>query len=159
MGQLPPIFDGDRTKAEAFLNSLKAYSHLNHQVPAFQSYLTKIALTLTLIQGLLVQEWTRQMGEWLDNQNAILDDRRDTWDQFMRQFLASFTDTQRDQRAWNQLEILRMKWPEIDQYIMDFERLIREAGYQTGTPKSIQMFIKGLPLSKRRVAELWNQTF
>ena len=40
-----------------------------------------------------------------------------------------------------------MKWPEIDQYVMDFERLVQEAGYQTGTPESIQMFIKGLPMS------------
>ena len=49
MGQLPPIFDGDRTKSEAFLDTLKAYFRLNHQVPAFNSYLTRIALALTLI--------------------------------------------------------------------------------------------------------------
>ena len=30
---------------------------------------------------------------------------------------------------------------------MDFEKLMREAGYRLGTPKSIQMYLKGLPLS------------
>ena len=55
MGQLPPVFDGDRTKTEGFVDSLRAYFRLNHEVPAFCSYLTKIALTLTLIQGPLVQ--------------------------------------------------------------------------------------------------------
>ena len=49
IGQLPLIFDRDRTKSEAFLDALKAYFRLNHQVPAFNSYLTRIALALTLI--------------------------------------------------------------------------------------------------------------
>ena len=67
MGQLPPIFDGDRTKSKVFLDALKAYFCLNHQAPAFNSYLTRIALALTLIQGPLVQEWTRTIGDWLDD--------------------------------------------------------------------------------------------
>ena len=71
MGQLPPIFDGDRTKSEAFLDALKAYFRLNHQVPAFNSYLTRITLALTLIQGPLVQEWTRTLGGWLDDRDPL----------------------------------------------------------------------------------------
>ena len=35
MGQLPPIFDGDRKLVESFIDCLKAYFCLNHQVPAF----------------------------------------------------------------------------------------------------------------------------
>jgi hypothetical protein len=147
MGQLPPIFDGDRTKLEEFLDLLKAYFCLNHQVPAFQSFLTRIALALTLIQGPLVQEWTRHMGDWLDDRIPILDNNRASWNQFTDQFMASFTDTQRDQCARNQLETLRMKWPDIDQYTMDFKKLMCEAGYQAGSPESIQMYVKGLPMS------------
>ena len=41
MGQLPPVFDGDRTKTEGFVDSLRAYFRLNHEVPAFQSYLLR----------------------------------------------------------------------------------------------------------------------
>ena len=129
MGQLPPIFDEDRTKSEAFLDALKAYFCLNHQVPTFNSYLTKIALALTLIQGPLVQEWTRTIGDWLNDRDPLREDKRNTWDQFTHQFMVSFTDTQKDQRARNQLENLRMKWPEINQYTMDFEKLSREASY------------------------------
>ena len=40
-----------------------------------------------------------------------------------------------------------MKWPEIDQYMMDFERLMHEVGYVTGTLESIQFYLKGLPTS------------
>ena len=146
MGQLPPVFDGDRTKSQAFLDLLKAYFRLNHRVPAFQSYFTRIALTLTLIQGPLVEEWARTIGEWLDEQPAQIDNR-DTWNQFTAQFTTTFLDTQRDQRARNELEVLKMKWPHIDQYTMDFEKLMREANYRRGTPEAIQMFLKGLPCS------------
>ena len=147
MGQLPPIFDGDKTKSEAFLDALKAYFHLNHQVPTFNSYLTRIALALMLIQGPLVQEWMRTIGDWLDNQDPLQEDKRNMWNQFIHQFMASFTNTQKDQRARNQLENLRMKWPEIDQYTMDFEKLSREAGYNIGSSASIHQYLKGLPYS------------
>ena len=59
---------------ESFIDCLKAYFHLNHQVPAFQFYITRIALTLTLIQGPLVQEWARMTGEWLDQTDELDND-------------------------------------------------------------------------------------
>ena len=76
-----------------------------------------------------------------------LDDELDTWRQFAQQFISTFTNTQKDQCARNQLESLKMKWPEVDQYTIDFKKLMREAGYQLGTPESIQMYLKGLPSS------------
>ena len=145
MGQLPPVFDGDQTKSEEFIELLKAYFCLNHQVPALRSFLTRIALALTLIQGPNILEWTRTVGDWLDRLTP-LDDEFDTWDQFANQFLVAFANTQRDQKAWTELQNLRMRWPLIDQYTMDFERLIREVGYQSGTPECVHMFISRLPL-------------
>jgi hypothetical protein len=40
-----------------------------------------------------------------------------------------------------------MKWPFIDEYTMKFARLTREVGYQSGSAKSIQAYLKGLPTS------------
>jgi len=57
IGKYPEIFNGDRLKA--FMDGLRRYFLLNHRVSAFQSYLTKITFTLTLIQGRLVKEWMR----------------------------------------------------------------------------------------------------
>ena len=145
MGQLPPVFDGDRTKSEEFIELLKAYFHLNHQVLALRSFLTRIALALTLIQGPNVSKWTRTVEDWL-NRLTPLNDEFNTWDQFANQFLVAFADTQRDQKARTELQNLRMRWPLIDQYTMDFERLVREAGYQSSTPECIYMFISGLPI-------------
>ena len=39
-----------------------------------------------------------------------------------------------------------MRWPLIDQYTMDFERLVREAGYQSSTSECVHMFISGFPI-------------
>ena len=145
MGQIPQVFNGDRMKTEGFVDSLRAYFRLNHEVPALQSYLTKIAFTLTLVQGPVVQEWARQMGRWLDTLNPATEDVLDTWNQFIVQFETSFDDTQKVQKARSQLDRLAMKWPEVDQYTMDFEKLTREANYQIGSPESTQMYLKGLP--------------
>jgi hypothetical protein len=146
MGQLPPVFKGDRKLAKSFIDCLNTYFRLNHQVPAFRSYYTRIALALTLVQGPLVQEWTRNMGEWLDVQPDVDDDIH-AWQQFVTQFHATFLDSQKDQRARNDRENLRMKWPLINEYTMEFARLTREAGYQPRSAESIQVYLKGLPTS------------
>ena len=39
-----------------------------------------------------------------------------------------------------------MRWPLIDQYIIDFERLVREAGYQSSTLECVHIFVSGLPI-------------
>ncbi len=96
MGKYPEIFNGDRFKSEAFIDGLRRYFLLNHQVLAFQSFLIKIAFTLTLIQGPLVEEWTRNQTDWLEMLDPH-DDDLDTWHQFLTQFTSTFTDTQKDQ--------------------------------------------------------------
>ena len=85
------------------------------------------------------------MGKWLDTLNPATEDELDTWNQFIVQFETSFNDTQRVQKARSQLDRLAMRWPEVDQYTMDFEKLTREADYQIGSPENTQMYLKGLP--------------
>src|SRR5712672_213955 len=66
MGALPSIFAGNRMYADDFVDQLKAYIRLNRQVAGMGSYIQRVAFALTLIQGPLVAEWTRTMGEWID---------------------------------------------------------------------------------------------
>jgi hypothetical protein len=49
MGALPAIFDGNRERADDFIEELKAYIHLNQR--AMTLYIQRLALTLTLIKG------------------------------------------------------------------------------------------------------------
>jgi len=99
-----------------------------------------------LIQGPLVAEWTRTMGEWIDTLQPV-DDIPTVWEQFLTEFATQYQDTQRQQRARAELKALHLKWPEIDQYANNFERLTQIAGYHLANPETIEFFIEGLPRS------------
>ena len=51
---------------------------------------------------------------------------------FLEEFAQQYTDTQAAERARVALESLRMKAPEIDEYISKFEELCNKAGYTMG---------------------------
>ena len=53
-------------------------------------------------------------------------------------------DSQKENRARNKLENLRMKFPEIDEYIATFEDTSRDTGYTMTNPENMQFFLKGL---------------
>ena len=38
-----------------------------------------------------------------------------------------------------------MQWPDIAQYIADFEKYARQAGYTQGNAETTDLFLKGLP--------------
>ena len=96
MGALPAIFDRDRTKADDFIEELKAYVRLNRDVPGMESYIKRVSLALTLIKGHLVAGWQRDLGAWVDGLGPQ-DDIPAVWDQFLDEFTAQFLDTQKAQ--------------------------------------------------------------
>jgi hypothetical protein len=83
MGALPAIFDGNRERADNFIEELKAYICLNQR--AMASYIQRLALTLTLIKGPIMATWTKDMGVFFDTLTPI-DDVPDLWDQFLDKF-------------------------------------------------------------------------
>ena len=143
MGALPAIFDGDRARADDFIDELKAYIRLNRTIPGMESYIKRVSLALTLIKGHLVAGWTRDMGAWVDALGPQ-DDIPAVWDQFLDEFDAQFMDTQQAERARMALQSLQMKWPEIDQYITNFEQLAHKANYMVGNKETVQFFVQGL---------------
>jgi hypothetical protein len=42
---------------------------------------------------------------------------------------------------------MKMKWPDVDQYIQDFERIARKAEYPLTEPATVRYFMKGLTRS------------
>ena len=42
------------------------------------------------------------------------------------------------------LNSITFKFPNIDQYIADFEDLARKAGYTVGNDKTVSLFLRGL---------------
>jgi len=76
MGKDPPLFKGQREKANTFMNEVEKYLALNHDVTGFNSPKKKVTLVLTFMQGPEVEEWTRGILQWIqqiNNQNNMDD--------------------------------------------------------------------------------------
>ncbi len=149
MGRDPPLFQGERKKADTLMNKVKKYLTLNDDIAGFNSPKKKVALILTFMQAPEVEEWTRGILQWIqqiDNHSNT----DDVWHVFLQQFYARFTDTQSDATARKDLTQLKMRFPNIDSYITNFKQTIRKALYRLGSHKMNQQFLSGLP---RDVAE------
>ena len=68
IGNLPPIFTGDRTKSEVFMSDWKKYRHTNKDMTRMAEPYARATLFLMYIQGGNTTEWVDQLGEWLDFQ-------------------------------------------------------------------------------------------
>ncbi len=131
------------------MNEVEKYLTLNYNVAGFNSPKKKVVLVLTFMQGPEVEEWTRRMLQWIQQ----IPDESNTdhvWCVFQRRFYRWFTDTQADSTARKELTHLKMRFPDIDSYIADFEQTVRKALYHLGSHEMNQQFLSGLP---RDVAE------
>ncbi len=149
MGKDPPLFKGERSKADTFMNKVEKYLTLNYDVAGFNSPKKKVVLVLTFMQGPEVEEWTRRMLQWIQQ----IPDESNTdhiWHVFQRRFYRRFTDTQSHSMARRELTHLKMRFLDIDSYIANFEQTVRKALYRLGSHKMNQQFLSGLP---RDVAE------
>ena len=88
MGKLPETFNGDRTKADDFIEEVKGYLHLNAEVAEFDSPIKKVAFTLTHMKGPEVAGWVHDVGHMLDSLNPLVDNIPLLWDQFLVEFEA-----------------------------------------------------------------------
>ena len=97
MGNLPHEFTGDRTKANKFIEEVKAYFRVNEDIAGFNSPIKKVAFTLTLIKGDEVAGWVRDMGIWIDELDQVHDNFPIVWTQFLNEFEAQFQDPNKQQ--------------------------------------------------------------
>ena len=116
-GNPPEIFTGDREKADRFLSQLKRYYLANIGVPEFNSWIRKVVIACTYIQGPLVNKWVNRAVDWLSRLDPAIDDIEDVWGQFLDAFAEQFQDSQKGECARTGLESIKMTWPLIDQYI------------------------------------------
>ncbi len=89
------------------------------------------------------------MLQWIQ-QIADESNTADIWRVFQRHFYRRFTNTQVDSTARRELTHLKMRFPDIDSYIADFEQTVQKALYCLGSHEMNQQFLSGLP---RDVAE------
>jgi hypothetical protein len=148
MGSLPRIFDGDRTRAKAFLTEFLRYLILNQGVAGFESSIRQVALAFMLIKGEKVNLWVHNMIDSLRRLHPVHHNVPTVWEEFEQASKDKFVDLTCKLRARNQLEQLKFKYPKIDKYIANFEDLIVHVGYNLASKEAINLFLKGF--SKNR---------
>ena len=84
------------------------------------------------------------MAVWLDSLHPVNDNYDYIWECFLQAFEAQFQDSAKQQRARMMLDTIAFKFPEIDQYIANFENLAHKAGYTVGNDKMVSLFLRGL---------------
>jgi Retrotransposon gag protein len=84
------------------------------------------------------------MGAWVDSLDPTNDDIQEVWATFIQEFNDHFADSQAQQRARLELDQCRMHFPDVDQYISDFEDLVCQAGYTISNKETIGFFLNGL---------------
>jgi len=148
MESLPRIFNGDRTRAEAFLTKFLRYLILNQGVAGFELPVRQFTLALTLIKGEKVDLWVHNMIDSLRRLHPVHHNVPTVWEEFEQVFKDKFMDSTHKLRARNQLEQLKFKYPDIDKYIANFKDLIVHVGYNLASKEAINLFLKGF--SKNR---------
>jgi hypothetical protein len=118
---------------------------VNQGVPGFESPIHKVTLALTFIKGPNMVRWATGMERWIDKLDQVNDNIPTVWDQFLEEIEEQFVDSTIRQRSRVELENLKMRFPEIDQYISKFEDLASLAGYIVGNKETINFFLRGLP--------------
>jgi Retrotransposon gag protein len=83
------------------------------------------------------------MGTWIDSLDPV-NDNIQVWDTFVQEFNDHFADSQLQQRARLKLDRCKMHFPDVDQYISDFEDLVQQASYTIGNEETIGFFMNGL---------------
>ena len=144
MGKLLDTFDGDRTKAEDFIEEVKGYLHLNQDIAGFNSPMKKVAFTLMHMKGPKAANWVKTMGETIEGLDPLVDNIPVVWMTFLDMFNAQYQDSTKEEKARAQLKNLKMKGNLIDEYVSDFEELVRMVGYATGSAKTMSMFLDGV---------------
>jgi hypothetical protein len=138
------IFEGDRTKAEAFMRELRLYMLANHGVLGFESPMRHVAIALTFIKGPKVNGWVKAMLQTLEQLDPVIENVEYVYTNFLNHFQTQYTGSTKQEVAQATLDKHTFHFPFIDQYISNFETLVRKAGYTVGSRESINYFIKGL---------------
>ena len=116
----------------------------NQGVPGFESPIQRIAIALTFIKGPQVDGWVEGILEVLEQLHPINDNIEYTYLNFLTRFKSQFADSTKQEVAQASLDRLVFHFPNIDQYISDFEMLSRKVKYTIGSRELMNMFLKGL---------------
>jgi hypothetical protein len=106
-------------------------------------------LFLTYIQGPLVNEWVKGVNAWLQGQvirqRWLTTDER-LWEEVGDSFNRQFANVMEQENAQAKLTAgLKLERGDLDALIMEFEQLVRHAGYDVNQELVLHIFTNALP--------------
>lgn len=125
----PTPFDGDRNKAETFVQECKVYLHTNRHI--YTTDESKIAFTLSYMTEKEALKWKLTYLRKITNAEG--DFVFPSGKEFMKEIATYFAPTNISQSAIHQLAMLKQGKKTAEQIITDFRLLVAQAGYAATT--------------------------
>ena len=116
-GKEPPIFDGNRQKTDGFLHELRLYQFMNAMHLIMTNPWQKVAHALTFVDSPDIYEWKRSAENWILSIPAPSAPNKTVYEDFEEEFIQSWTDINESYHATAELNKLRMKNKNVDEYI------------------------------------------
>ena len=120
-----------------------------------KEYYSRILYCLTLFKGPSVMLWVNSIEDAMeaviaDTTNTVTKKSKKLWDDFLATFDKDWMDSLNKEKAYGQLVTLKMAPRQLDEYILQFERLAGLAGWSRDAPGTVEFFKRGLitPLYK-----------
>ena len=142
-----PVFDRDTTKTKAFNLAVKGWRAVNGRKAVMKNPYTRTALILNFIRGKNVDDWVSHQFDLLIERTTklgIAETDEELWNLFVTDFETAFFNIGHKQKAYAELEGLKMTNDNLEQYISTFNRLLKQAGFQATDLGSVEQFKKGL---------------
>ena len=98
------------------------------------------------MSGPNVYEWKQSAENWILSIPAPSALNRTIYEDFEEEFIELWTDANEPYRAAADLDKLRMRHDNVDEYITRFAELARKALYHEDDPAVLEKFKSGLPL-------------
>jgi hypothetical protein len=149
-GNPPEEFNGERSKANAFMNQFNLYRLSNYDAEQMVVPMKRATLLLGFIKGSLVDDWVKRWTQWAINQFSI-DHRPPTdeyyWTEISNGFQIAFQDTGARERAEKELHMLRWDPESVDTFLARFESLAEAADFELDANPTKSILAKKLPFS------------
>jgi hypothetical protein len=149
-GNPPKEFNGERSKANAFMNQFNLYRLSNYDAEQMVVPMKRATLLLGFIKGTLVEDWVKRWTQWAINQFSI-DHRPPTdeyyWTEISNGFQIAFQDTGARERAEKELHMLRWDPESVNTFLAQFESLAEAAEFELDANPTKSILAKKLPFS------------
>jgi hypothetical protein len=147
-GNPPEEFNGERSKANAFMNQFNLYRLSNYDAEQMVVPMKRATLLLGFIKGSLVDDWVKRWTQWAINQFSI-NHRPPTdeyyWTEISNGFQIAFQDTGARERAEKELHMLRWDPESVDTFLARFESLAEAADFELDANPTKSILAKKLP--------------